>query len=33
MKRILIPVDGSQHAVHAVRAMLDARSYDPVERV
>lgn len=25
MKRILIPVDGSQHAVHAVRAMLDAR--------
>ncbi|NMU93626.1 universal stress protein [Achromobacter ruhlandii] len=33
MKRILIPVDGSRHAVHAVRAMLDARAYDPVERV
>ncbi|MBQ2646943.1 MAG: universal stress protein [Achromobacter sp.] len=33
MKRILIPVDGSQHAVHAVRAMLKARGYDPVERV
>lgn len=33
MKRILIPVDGSQHAVHAVRAMLEARSYDPVEQV
>ncbi len=33
MKRILIPVDGSQPAVHAVQALLDARSYDPVERV
>ena len=33
MKRILIPVDGSRHAVHAVRALLAARDYDPVERV
>ncbi|WP_445657324.1 universal stress protein [Achromobacter sp. NCFB-sbj8-Ac1-l] len=33
MKRILIPVDGSTHAVHAVRAMLHARRYDPVEHV
>jgi nucleotide-binding universal stress UspA family protein len=33
MKRILIPVDGSQPAVHAVQALLDARDYDPVERV
>ncbi|MBB1625766.1 universal stress protein [Achromobacter sp. UMC71] len=33
MKRILIPVDGSTHAVHAVRALLQARRYDPVERV
>ncbi len=33
MKRILIPVDGSTHAVHAVRALLKARRYDPVERV
>jgi len=33
MKRILIPVDGSQPAIHAVQAMLTARAYDPVERV
>jgi nucleotide-binding universal stress UspA family protein len=33
MKRILIPVDGSQPAIHAVQAMLTARTYDPVERV
>ena len=33
MKRILIPVDGSQPAIHAVQAMLAARAYDPVERV
>nr|WP_315845155.1 universal stress protein [uncultured Achromobacter sp.] len=33
MKRILIPVDGSQPALHAVQAMLTARAYDPVERV
>ncbi|WP_434643575.1 universal stress protein [Achromobacter piechaudii] len=33
MKRILIPVDGSQPALHAVKALLDARAYDPVERV
>lgn len=33
MKRILIPVDGSTHAVHAVRALLQARRYDPVEHV
>jgi nucleotide-binding universal stress UspA family protein len=33
MKRILIPVDGSQQSTHAVRALLEARSYDPVERV
>lgn len=33
MKRILIPVDGSQPALHAVKAMLEARAYDPVERV
>jgi len=33
MKRILIPVDGSQPAIHAVQAMLMARAYDPVERV
>jgi nucleotide-binding universal stress UspA family protein len=33
LKRILIPVDGSQQSTHAVRALLDARRYDPVERV
>ncbi|MFF7395950.1 universal stress protein [Achromobacter sp. NPDC008082] len=33
MKRILIPVDGSQPAIHAVQALLAARAYDPVERV
>ncbi|KAG0920903.1 hypothetical protein G6F32_015362 [Rhizopus arrhizus] len=33
MKRILIPVDGSQPAIHAVQAMLTARAYDPVERL
>ena len=33
MKRILIPVDGSQQALNAVKALLDARRYDPVERV
>jgi len=32
MKRILIPVDGSKPAVHAVQALLAARAYDPVER-
>ena len=33
MKRILIPVDGSQHALHAVQALLEARRYDPVAQV
>lgn len=33
MKRILIPVDGSQQSTRAVEALLDARRYDPVERV
>lgn len=33
MKRILIPVDGSQPSLHAVQALLAARAYDPVERV
>ncbi|KRC78503.1 Universal stress protein family protein [compost metagenome] len=33
MKRILIPVDGSETALNAVKALLDARRYDPVERV
>ncbi|SEK10118.1 universal stress protein [Achromobacter sp. NFACC18-2] len=33
MKRILIPVDGSEPALNAVKALLDARRYDPVERV
>lgn len=33
MKRVLIPVDGSQPAVHAVEALLAARAYDPIERV
>lgn len=33
MKRILIPMDGSQPALHAVQALLAARTYDPVERV
>ncbi|WMD20483.1 universal stress protein [Achromobacter seleniivolatilans] len=33
MKRILIPVDGSAPSVHAVQALLDARAYDPIERV
>lgn len=33
MKRILIPVDGSKPAINAVQALLDARRYDPVERV
>ena len=33
MKRILIPVDGSRHALHAVQALLEARRYDPVAQV
>lgn len=33
MKRILIPVDGSQPAIRAVQALLAARAYDPVARV
>ncbi|MBO9330127.1 universal stress protein [Achromobacter sp. HZ01] len=33
MKRILIPVDGSQPSLHAVQALIDARRYAPVERV
>ena len=33
MKRILIPVDGSETSLNAVKALLDARRYDPVERV
>lgn len=33
MKRVLIPVDGSKPAVHAVQALLAARAYDSVERV
>lgn len=33
MKRILIPVDGSDTSLNAVKALLDARRYDPVERV
>lgn len=33
MKRILIPVDGSETSLKAVKALLDARRYDPVERV
>ena len=33
MKRILIPVDGSETALNAVKALLEARRYDPIERV
>ncbi|MGV2864067.1 universal stress protein [Achromobacter sp. ESBL13] len=33
MKRILIPVDGSPPALHAVQALLAARAYDPVAHV
>lgn len=33
MKRILIPVDGSEPALNAVKALLDARRYDPVDHV
>lgn len=33
MKRVLIPVDGSQPALHAVTALLATRAYDPIERV
>lgn len=33
MKRILVPVDGSEHAAHAVRALLESATYDPLESV
>ncbi len=33
MKHILVPVDGSEHAVHAVKALLKSASYDPLASV
>lgn len=33
MKQVLVPVDGSEHALAAVRAVLNAKLYPSLERV